>query len=280
MYYEIYIDSLFLVNLVMNLYCLELVNLLFLRTATRRRVLLGAALGGVLYLIPFLLPGAAWLKLLIFFPISAAVMILVTFRIRSAEAFFRVCGVLLLVSFAFGGSLLFLFRALPGMRRLLTGVLGIMAVGALVFMEAAHLLIHKEDQELCRVELTGKGAQITVTALFDTGNGLVEPISGKPVCILEKNVFDGLWRTGNPEGFRAIPYHSVGKKNGILYGYLLPEIKIEKKGMVIVHKDIYVGVTQDALSSSGGYCMIVSPALLKAEGRTQTSHGARLNAGN
>lgn len=261
MYYEIYIDSLFLVNLVMNLYCLELVNLLFLRTATRKRVLFGAALGGILYLIPFLLPGPAWLKILIFFPSSAAVMILVTFRIRRVEAFFRVCGTLLLISFAFGGSLLFLFRIFPGMRRFLTGVLGILAIGALVFMEAAHLLLHKEGQELCRAELIGKGARITVTALLDTGNGLVEPISGKPVCILEKNVFDGLWRTGNPEGFRAIPYHSVGKKNGILYGYLLPEMKLEKEGMVIVHKNIYVGVSKDALSSSGGYCMIVSPAL-------------------
>ena len=94
MYYEIYIDSLLLVNFVMNLYCLELVNLICLRTATRRRILLGAVLGAVLYLIPFLLPGEGWLKIVILFPAAAALMIFMTFRLKSLRllpACFRCC---------------------------------------------------------------------------------------------------------------------------------------------------------------------------------------------
>lgn len=263
-YYEIYIDSLLLVNFVMNLYCLELVNLIFLRTATRRRVVLGAITGAVLYLVPFLLPGEGWLKILIFFPAAAVVMILITFRTDGINSFFKVFGLLMLSTFALGGSMIFLFRIFPGLHNIMTGILGIMGVGALVFMEAAHLIGHSRQQDLCKVELIGKGAKITVNALVDTGNGLVEPVSGSPVCILEKTVFESLWRTGKPEGFRVIPYHSVGKKNGILYGYLIPEIRINRNGMVRSCRNIYVGVIEEQLSAQGGYCMILNPKLFEA----------------
>lgn len=265
MYYEIYIDSLLLVNFVMNLYCLELVNLIFLRTATRRKIVCGAAAGAVAYLLPFLLPGEGWLKVLIFFPAAAAVMIMITFRIADIRGFFRVLGLLMTSSFALGGSMLFLFRILPGLQGILTGILGIMGVGAIVFMEIAHLVCQSRQQDICKVEIVGKGAQITVNALVDSGNGLIEPVSGRPVCILEKSIFEGLWRSGKPEGFRVIPYHSVGKENGILYGYLIPEIRISRNGLVRTCRNIYVGVIEGKLAAAGGYCMILNPRLLEAE---------------
>ena len=267
MYYEIYIDSLLLVNFVMNLYCLELVNLICLRTATRGRILLGAMLGAVLYLIPFLLPGEGWLKILILFPAAAAVMIIVTFRLTNLQAFRRIFVLLLLSSCALGGCMLFLLRILPGAQSILTGIFGVMGIGALIFMEAAHLILKsRRTSDVCKVELVGKGVRITVNALIDSGNGLMEPVSGKPVCILEKNIFKGLWRNGNPEGFRVIPYHSVGKKNGILYGYLIPEMIIDKEGIRISCKNIYVGVAEN-VAVDGGYCMILNPLLLQEKHR-------------
>lgn len=267
MYYEIYIDSLLLVNFVMNLYCLELVNLIFLRTATRMKVVLGAIAGAVLYLVPFLFPGEGWLKILIFFPAAAVVMILITFRTDSVNSFMRVFGLLMLSTFALGGSMIFLFRIFPGLQNIMTGILGIMGIGALVFMEAAHLISHSRQQDICKVELIGKGARITVNALVDSGNGLVEPVSGSPVCVLEKTVFESLWRNGKPEGFRVIPYHSVGKKNGILYGYLIPEIRINRNGLVRTCRDIYVGVIEEQLAAAEGYCMILNPLLFEGKRR-------------
>ena len=62
MHYELYVDSLFLVNFVMNLYLLLLVDRSTFRTATRRRLLLGAAAGGVLGIVPLLLPGTVLVK--------------------------------------------------------------------------------------------------------------------------------------------------------------------------------------------------------------------------
>ncbi len=263
-YYEIYIDSLLLLNFVMNLYCLELVNLILLRTATRTRVILGAALGAVMYLLPFLFPGAGWIKTAVFFPLSVVIMILTTFRPIHIKAFFRVARMLLVVSFLLGGGLLCLLRLVPEGGIWMRGILGVMVPGALVFMEVSHMIQRRTQSHLCKVEIIGKGARITVNALIDTGNSLVEPVSGKPVCILEKSIFEGLWRSGSPEGFRVIPYYSVGKKRGILYGYLVPEIRINNNGLMKSCKNIYVGIVEGEIARSGGYCMILNPMILYA----------------
>lgn len=263
LYYEVYVDSLFLVNFVMNLLMLELVNLTLMCTATRRRVVAGAAAGAVIYLLPFMLSGPGWLKLFLGLAAGTAVMIEMTFRLRNLKAFFKTAEKLLLYSFLVGGILLFIIRCFPGIRNVLMNIFGVMGMGVVVFLEIARLIRGKgENSELCRVVLTGRGVRITVSALIDTGNGLVEPISGKPVSVLEKSVFEGLWREKEPGGFRVIPYHSVGKKNGILQGYLIPQIEIEKDGMVKICRDVYVGISDEYISCSDNYKMILNPRLL------------------
>lgn len=272
MYYELYVDSLFLVNFVMNLLMLELVNMTLMCTATRRRVIAGAVAGALIYLLPFCLSGPGWLKLFLGLAAGTAAMIEVTFRLRSLKAFCRVAERLFLYSFLTGGILLFVIRCFPSIRDVLMNVFGIMGMGIVIFLEIARLVRHKgQNSEICRVVLTGSGSRITVSALIDTGNSLVEPVSGKPVSVLEKSVFEALWRETGPGGFRAIPYHSVGKKNGILQGYLIPEIQIERDGVVKVCRDVYVGISDENISCSNNYKMILNPDLLESKARQRKS---------
>ena len=65
MHYELYLDSMFLLNLGMNLLLLIMVDHSTCRTATWYRLLCGAGIGAVCYLLPFLWKGAALLKLLL-----------------------------------------------------------------------------------------------------------------------------------------------------------------------------------------------------------------------
>lgn len=278
MYYELYIDSLLLINFVMNLYLLELVNRSMLRTATRRRILGGAALGAVLYLLSFLIPGPGWLKLILGVLLSALGMIVVTFRTKSLKGLLQAAEKLVMYSFLLGGCLLFLIQCFPGIRRYLTSVLGILGLGGLLFMEILRLLERRKHQDICRVTLVVKGARIAVNALLDSGNGLVEPISGKPVSILEKNVFESLWKDNKPEFYRAVPYHSIGKKRGILRGYQIPELQIEVEGAVKVCRDVYVGIGEDELTCGEHYRMILNPALLEEVGELCRKEG--LSHGN
>lgn len=260
MKYEIYADSLFLVNLVMNLYCLELVNHFFGRISPPGRIMIASLTGALLYLVPFLLPGTAWGKLLLWAPLTVTIVILAAFRVNGFVAFVRIMAALLAVSFLFGGAILFLGRFL-GEAFLLTSC-GILLVGGLVFLGTQQLITQAKERQICRIELTGAGAKVTGKGLLDNGNHLVEPISGQPVCILEKRVFDSLWVSGKPAGFRAITYRSVGKESGLLYGYPIPQLRIEWNGMVRIFRNIYIGVSPENLSGQGEYCMIIPPGLL------------------
>lgn len=272
MYYEIYIDSLFLVNFVMNLYLLILVNTGVYRTATRLRLLLGAAMGAVVYLLPFFLGGSVWLKILIGMIVGTCLMIFVAFPINSLRAFWKITERLLCMSFLMGGGVLFLLQRAPVIRRHTQGIFGVMGAGAFVFLLVAYLQEQKRKKNYtCRVTLSGRDGKMKVAALVDSGNSLVEPISGKPVSVIDKSVFYGLWREP-PELYRVIPYHSIGKKRGMLKGYLLSEIQIEVEGVTKSCRDVYVAVSEESITGEGVSLsedsrahikMLVNPVLLK-----------------
>jgi hypothetical protein len=105
-----------------------------------------------------------------------------------------------------------------------------------------------------------------VNALVDSGNSLVEPISGKPVCVVGKKVYETLWG-GETEGFRVIPYHSIGKSRGVLPGYLLPRLEIELEGLERVFENVYIAVSDGEISGmedagAESVKMIINPGLL------------------
>lgn len=268
MYYEVYIDSLFLVNFVMNLYLLLLVNQGTFRTATRLRLILGATVGAIGYLSPFLWNGPGILKYGLGLGGGTLGMLYVTFRIRSLRALGLLLVRLCLWSFLLGGILLFLIGRFTFLRESMTGIAGVTGMGTVVYLLLTFLMEkHKTKKTVCYVTLVNDESRIKVEALLDSGNSLVEPISGKAVSIIEMSVFQSLWRTA-PDYYRAVPFHSIGKSRGILRGYLLTEMQIEMDGVVKVCKDVYVAVTNEQLAGtegSEGVKMILNPALLGKE---------------
>uniref|UniRef100_UPI004055D57F sigma-E processing peptidase SpoIIGA n=1 Tax=Acetatifactor sp. TaxID=1872090 RepID=UPI004055D57F len=249
MYYELYVDSLFLVNFVMNLYLLLLTNRSVFRTATRKRLILGAALGAIFSLLPFLRGGPQWIRMVLGIPGSTIVMIVVAFRVNSIRAFLEIAEKLLLYSILLGGTMLLVVKKIPWLEVNGVGLSGVLGMGAILYLWFWYLAERKAGQNsCCRVTLANGTSRITVRALIDSGNSLIEPISGKPVSIVEKDVIYKLWEK-EPELYRAIPYHSIGKKHGILKGYCLPEMKIEINGVTKICKDVYIAVCEEYVTS-------------------------------
>ena len=87
MHYELYFDSLFLLNFGMNLLLLILVDHSTCHTATWYRLTAGAAIGAVCYLLPFLWKGTALLKLFLCLLPGTGLMLWVTFPIRNMRGF-------------------------------------------------------------------------------------------------------------------------------------------------------------------------------------------------
>lgn len=112
------------------------------------------------------------------------------------------------------------------------------------------------------VELHYGGRRVCLTALCDTGNHLTDPLTGQPVLVVEADIAHRLTGltcqqlskpseailTANVPGLRLIPYHAVGKPNGMLLGMRMNNVKIGKwKGSSLV------AFSPDGLSSQGDY---------------------------
>ncbi len=263
MYYEVYVDSLFLVNSVMNFYLLLLVNHSTFRTATCKRLVLGAMVGAGFGLVPLVDNLFLGVRLFIGIVIGTIAMILIAFPVKSIKALGSILEKLIIYSFLMGGVLLFFIRQFSFIRRYITGIFGLMGIGALacfLFLLRKEGMDRKKQECICHATLTTKEGKIKVLALLDSGNSLIEPISGKPVCIIEQEVFRSLWKKENLL-YRVIPYHSIGKDRGILQGYLLQKLQLDLGGVEKTFSNVYVAVCQEKISED--VKMIVNPMILK-----------------
>ena len=113
------------------------------------------------------------------------------------------------------------------------------------------------------------GKEYPMKALVDTGNGLMEPISKKPVCLVGRDYFEHQWeKEGGQKGFqprrfRAIPYHAVGTPSGILTGYEMDLLIIYTDERKVEIKKPMIGISEHAIGSKDTYQMILQPELLR-----------------
>lgn len=278
MRYELYVDSLFLINFTMNLYLLMLVDQRMLSTAKPWRLILGAVCGALAYPVLFLLCLPVPVKLFLGAAVSLG-MLPVTFSVRGLGGFLKAAECMLCHAFCMGGVLLLFLRCVRPAEGILTSASGIMAAGGCVFLFRRYSQ-SREDGAVCLATLKQDGAQLTVAALIDSGNGLCEPVSGKPVCVVEQSVLERLWETP-VRGYRVIPYHSIGKKHGILEGYLLQELLVETGGVKKVFHDVYVAAAPENLSDASSsdaeaVKMILNPRMFAERIRKDAQKAGRM----
>jgi hypothetical protein len=192
-------------------------------------------------------------------------MVKIAFRPRTAKAYAKALQWMLCDTFLLGGAIACVMRFLPSMQAKLTTMVGIVVIG--VFVSCWVLDLRKKRHQVmnrCKVTLVQNDERLSVEALIDTGNGLIEPISHKPVSVIQKDILEKLWKKNTPVLYRAIPYHSVGKKSGIMMGYLIQEAIVEREGMSQICKNICVGVRPEE-AADGQIPMILNPLILKIE---------------
>lgn len=268
--YEIYIDSLFLMHFIMNLYFYTLAAKSLKRTATRIRIFCGSGAAAMLFTIWLLIPGLPFFAKRFLGPLVISMgTTAVIFRMRNMEAIFRTTGYVFLYAFAFGGVMKFLFESVPYLADRKENIWYILGAGMLGYHAVSWgigQLRKKSEQTLCSVRLKGyeeAGNEIALKALIDTGNSLRELISGKPVSVIDREVFDCLSGVKLQEKLKMIPYHSIGKRNGMLEGYEIPEMIIESEEGSIRWQKVIVGISEEKVSANGNYQMILHPDLYK-----------------
>lgn len=265
LYYELYLDSLFFMNFVMDFYLLWLVNRACGHTATWLRLLLGAAYGAVIYCLIFLFAFIRIeVRMVAGFLAAFLGMAAITFKCRSISQFVKILSVLTGAAFFMGGMYLFLRDRFPLFKNMKKGVLCSVGIGGIVCLAGCRIMeMGKRKKEItCRVYLQKDDIKIEVEALIDTGNSLLEPISKKPVSILDQTAARQLFGGCLPEYYRVVPFTSIGKKNGLLKGFEVPKMWIEYQDRKMEYENVYVACSEDYVPHEG-FRMILNPGLMK-----------------
>lgn len=225
MYYEVYVDVLFVENLWMNAMLLLLTGWAAQMPVKLWRIGL-AACAGSLGACALTIASAQLSGICYFLGtfVLAAVMVFIAF---SGKKGFLLCLLsLYLESFVLNGIL----RYLEQFHRLFGVWFGIFSSISVLFLLAAEwfLRIKKRQNEIiCPVLLRCGNCEMLVEALYDTGNGLYDPVSQSPVSILSERLMkEFLSKSGRELLPRMIPYHTIAE-SGVLEAYVLDTMEIQ-----------------------------------------------------
>lgn len=261
----IYIDSVFLLNLVMDLYLMTLLVKVLGKTATYSRIFAGSVVGALGYCMILCLPGIPYILKVLFGMIPVgALMIKIVCKTKGLKSLFREVGCLFTFSFFLGGFISFLKGKIPLLASHSDTAAGLAFIGFTGFALGNRLIEvcrKRHKNHFCRVSLAGDAGSVEFSALIDTGNGLVDPVSQKPVAILEADGWKRLRIWMKPEKYKIIPYHSIGKDSGILEGYEIDTMKVKRNESEKQYDKVIIAVFKGKVSKGGSYQMILPPEL-------------------
>lgn len=300
--YTVYLDQVFIGNMVMNYAILWAASMLNRTPAGKGRLAAGAALGAA-YALAVFVPGSSYL-LSVWFKMAASVLIIaVTFAPLPLKKFMACLGTFYLASFTLGGLTLgMIFFTHSGRVTGSSGVAAVMAehfwpgmlLGLTAFWAAGKgiaRLIKKgvfENFFKMGILIRSGSEQVRAQALLDTGNQLKDPMTGHPVVVVEYTVLKTLLpaevqtlfeENGEPDvwqildvlgefhwatRFSAIPFQSLGQGKGLLVGFRPDEVIIERQGRRLRAGRVMVGIYHQRLDSEGSYQALLGSELLEA----------------
>lgn len=261
----IYLDVVFLINLLYQLWILKLLDVIFQLHTPFLRLLLGGICGSVGYCMCILMK----IRIFLFPANMIAGVLLGLLVLPAAFAPLRVRQSLLLIP-----AQLFLNCVLGGILSLLPGgtsvqYLVLLAGGALIFAgmfcrKMRELLLARAHQTNCirQIRLIHRGNKVAANALIDTGNSLKDPISGEPVMIVDTQIAGEILPEGRIEeqpGYRLIPFDSIGVTKGVMEAFRIEVLEVEEN---IVRKRVICAVYHGRFQSAEQYQVLLHPKLL------------------
>ena len=232
-------------------------------TVTRFRMVMVSVVETVLYCVVVLLPGIPiQAKVIIGFILLSFGSYFYTYKVKRPRELFYSILITYPILALLGGSMS-LLNKVWNQNEWNAGIASLLSVLLSEVICCGIRVIWKwRNQEFCNVHLCIHGEKFTVLAFIDNGNGLREPISQKPVSIMEEA---GLPSGTNlmPEKFRIVPFHALGTDKGILNGYEADSMVIEKGMERITVENPIIAFSGVPISGNGKYQMILHPELLK-----------------
>lgn len=271
----VYVDVLFLINLYVTYFELLAVCAFTHKRVGTKRMLLASAAGGAAALAIFLPPDNVLLLAVI--KIAACLIITLIAFGFGGRRFIKNIMWLMLVSVVFAGVMLAVYLFFAPMKMLYingTVYFDINLLTIIICTSAAYFLIKLVRRLLdkngrldlsYKVRIENLGGAVTLTALPDSGNGLVDWFSGLPVIICRKSACEDITPRGlfnclseYVKGARVLPYSTVGG-SGCVYTFRAESIIIYDEKGKEYRVDALVGICPE---SAQEYDAIFNPKIL------------------
>ena len=259
MYYELYVDVLFLVNFMMDYLLLLLVKKMLKCSATHGNIFLGALIGSVLTCVVVILPiPYAIIKIILFHMFINTCMIRVGLKIKTIREFVKAILLLYIGSFLLGGILEMLRQYVKiGSLFFFLAILGYyLALGIWKFIS----YLQRWNQYHCNVDVVCGKNVYRMKGLIDTGNNLSDPITGDPVSIIDKDMAMKLFDKEQIKNVRYIPYRTIGNAESVLLIIRADQLRICGEKTYEINQPL-LGISEEKVSVRGEYEMILNPNL-------------------
>lgn len=123
----------------------------------------------------------------------------------------------------------------------------------------------RKDNMICNVEIGILKNIIKLKVLLDTGNLLKEPITGKPVVIIEKRKLNHILEDLKDSiKIYVIPYKTLGNEEKVLFGIKPEFIRLEEKNNYY-SDDVIIGLYDGKISQNDSYFGLIGIDLFEKE---------------
>ena len=295
---KIYVDVLFLDNLIMNYILLWVCTKAAKIRPKWWRMLCGALLGAV-YAVMVFSPHLVFFNNISMKILLSILMVLICFPVTGVLQLLRLTMIFYMVTFVFGGAAFGLFYLFKREITIINGAfyikefpfktLVLTSIIAYIIFEQSWSIIKKrrlKDDYFVWVEVIFDGVSKVFRALIDTGNTLCDPVTRVPVMVvhfkalkqllpeevqriytegLEENLYNAINIIANSSWiyrFRVIPFTSLGREKGILIGFKPDKVYVVEEKDKKELEDVIVGIYNKPFSAGNDYDALLNPEII------------------
>jgi stage II sporulation protein GA (sporulation sigma-E factor processing peptidase) len=286
---KVYADITFLINFIMDFMIFWTTAKLGGKPILYGRLFLASFLGGV-YGVVYLLPEMTILYRLPSKLLFSCLLVLIAFKPMKCQDWKKILAIFYTVSFVMAGATVAGSYLLNDAQDksfsywwLLGGIffaLGLGTYGQKYLAERIIPALLKYPLELHFGNIVCRGE-----GFLDTGNGLHDPLTKRPVVVAEydflkkyipedcrvvidtakdnNDILQGLSSTSWADRIRVIPFSSIGKKNGLMVGFRCDEIIIDPDKINSLYKNLVVGIYLHKLSTRDNYQLLIPSEIVQ-----------------
>lgn len=277
----IYIDIIFLENIIMNFIILLSTGLVLREKISYIKIFIASTLGSIYVVVTYITNMKLLLGIFMKILLSIA-MTYIAFNSKKVKRHIKEILTFYLVSFVFGGAAIATIYFIKPQNILIKNGVYIgrystitILIGAILGFILVNIVFKIIKKKITKSELNYtmkikfEGKEQIIKAMLDTGNMLKDPITRKPVAIIDSEIAEkilpkeliknihkilgGEFYTEDEESnkyiskLKVIPYSSLGKEHGLILAFKPDIVIIKYEDEIIEIKNILIGISERKL---------------------------------